>query len=441
MAHRPQWQPRFTGLRAVPRRMGLISSRGTRLSFRANPSLVESDDPRSTPSVELDGEGVQACVLRLSEVGIGSVVRLFRVSDGGEQLAVCFSVDPRWDTSPEREFSQEEVHVLFDAPRSRATSEWATLLPQGEGRAVPAGRVEKYLAHVAGWSGWSSGRCSGAGPDGRAQDVELHFLFDFERRTVRLGLCAEWPVDGMSDWGVTGWRFFGRAFPLGEGRLRLGIAGFYGDAGRVVQPDGGVEIKRVSATVSAPHPSGEFYHAFAENLCEEEGVAPQVVAELRRAFDTAVVSGMIEPERWSPCEEEPSERGGWTMPSNGERGRALICANRNAEACNPAECASCQFANSNGWQDFCFSTGCDGGGWGQSASTSTWNCDVRRSGCRKPAPHSDPWRVDQPLEWWCCAGDGEEEGCGFAVCGPCHAAAPDAHAQTGCTMPLLQRWW
>lgn len=42
---------------------------------------------------------------------------------------------------------------------------------------------------------------------------------------------------------------------------------------------------------------------------------------------------MIEPERWSPCEEEPSERGGWTMPSNGERGRALICANRNAEAC------------------------------------------------------------------------------------------------------------
>ena len=73
MAHRPQWQPRFTGLRAVPRRMGLISARGTRLSFRANPSLVESDDPRSTPSVELDGEGVQACVLRLSEVGIGSV--------------------------------------------------------------------------------------------------------------------------------------------------------------------------------------------------------------------------------------------------------------------------------------------------------------------------------------------------------------------------------
>ena len=59
---------------------------------------LESDDPRSTPSVELDGEGVQACVLRLSEVGIGSVVRLFRVSDGGEQLAVCFSVDPRWDT-------------------------------------------------------------------------------------------------------------------------------------------------------------------------------------------------------------------------------------------------------------------------------------------------------------------------------------------------------
>ena len=58
-----------------------------------------------------------------------------------------------------------------------------------------------------------------------------------------------------------------------------------------MQPDGGVEIKRVSATVSAPHPSGEFYCAFAENLCEEEGVAPQVVAELRRAFDTAVVSG------------------------------------------------------------------------------------------------------------------------------------------------------
>ena len=53
---------------------------------------------------------------------------------------------------------------------------------------------------------------------------------------MRLGLSAEWAVDGMSDWGVTGWRFFGRAFPLGEGRLRLGIAGFYGDAGRVAQP-------------------------------------------------------------------------------------------------------------------------------------------------------------------------------------------------------------
>jgi len=80
--------------------MGLISSRGTRLSFRANPSLVESDDPRSTPSVELDGEGVQACVLRLSELGIGSVVRLFRVSDGGEQLAVCFSVLPGGGARP-----------------------------------------------------------------------------------------------------------------------------------------------------------------------------------------------------------------------------------------------------------------------------------------------------------------------------------------------------
>ena len=53
--------------------------------------------PRSS-STARGRAGVRPPAERSRDRGIGSVVRLFRVSDGGEQLAVCFSVDPRWDT-------------------------------------------------------------------------------------------------------------------------------------------------------------------------------------------------------------------------------------------------------------------------------------------------------------------------------------------------------
>jgi hypothetical protein len=245
-AHHPRWRPTFTSLRALPRRMGSISAKGSRLTFPTDPLYCFDDDARSTASIELDGEGLQLCELSLSYVGIGSTVRLFNVSDGLEQVKIAFSINPPRDKEERdlpfaRRKLSEEVHIIFDAQETDDCSEWATFFPSPSTRGrVRAGR---YVAHAAAWSEWSHKE------NGRAENIRLLLIFDFRLRTMRLAL-NESAFVSRDD---AHWSYLDRAIPIGHEKLRLGLAGWWGDEKmRHVLPDGGIQLRRITATVTVP---------------------------------------------------------------------------------------------------------------------------------------------------------------------------------------------